>query len=77
MFFKENDSKRGLGETPRPGGQLAGGSQPGFVVHRHQESHLHFDFRLKMDHPLDYIDFAGQIPQGQYGAGTVEIWDRG
>ncbi len=29
------------------------------------------------DHPIDYIDFAGEIPQGQYGAGTVEIWDQG
>ena len=29
------------------------------------------------DHPLDYIDFAGQIPQGNYGAGTVKIWDSG
>jgi len=29
------------------------------------------------DHPLDYIDFAGEIPQGEYGAGSVEIWDRG
>jgi bifunctional non-homologous end joining protein LigD len=29
------------------------------------------------DHPLDYASFAGEIPKGEYGAGTVEIWDRG
>lgn len=29
------------------------------------------------DHNLDYIDFQGEIPQGQYGAGKVEIWDSG
>ena len=29
------------------------------------------------DHPLEYVDFHGEIPKGQYGAGTMKIWDRG
>ncbi|MDB6010357.1 MAG: ligD [Gammaproteobacteria bacterium] len=29
------------------------------------------------DHPLDYGSFEGTIPQGQYGGGTVMLWDKG
>ena len=36
----------------------------------------HFAARTE-DHPLEYASFEGKIPKGQYGAGTMKIWDRG
>src|SRR6267378_2339305 len=51
-----------------------------FVVQKHRATRLHYDFRLAVqteDHPLDYANFEGKIPEGNYGAGTVMVWDRG
>lgn len=33
--------------------------------------------RRTEDHPLEYLDFAGEIPKGEYGGGRVTIWDSG
>ena len=29
------------------------------------------------DHPLEYLEFVGEIPRGEFGAGTMAIWDQG
>jgi bifunctional non-homologous end joining protein LigD len=56
------------------GGALASWAVPKGLPVRAGERHLAVHVE---DHPLDYGTFEGEIPKGQYGAGTVEIWDRG
>jgi bifunctional non-homologous end joining protein LigD len=102
--LSEYRRKRDPAKTPEPFGKGTSGSQPIFVVQRHDARRLHYDFRLERDgalaswavpkgvplepggralavhvedHPLEYATFHGEIPKGQYGAGSVEIFDTG
>ncbi|PTY00201.1 ATP-dependent DNA ligase [Spartobacteria bacterium LR76] len=56
------------------GGVLKSWALPKGLPFRHGEKHLAVHVE---DHPRSYGDFEGAIPKGQYGGGTVMLWDRG
>lgn len=56
------------------GGALKSWACPKGLPYRHGEKHLAV---MVEDHPIAYAGFEGTIPKGQYGGGTVMVWDRG
>jgi bifunctional non-homologous end joining protein LigD len=55
-------------------GVLVSWALPRGVPQNPKENHLAVHTE---DHPLEYLDFHGDIPEGEYGAGNMKIWDHG
>jgi hypothetical protein len=81
--LSEYRARRRPGRSGEPSGSRRAGSRaaaPRFVVQRHDASSLHFDFRLEIEDVL--VSWAvpkgpSTDPSGEYGAGTVVVWDIG
>src|SRR5215472_4234344 len=85
MALEEYKRKRNFKKTPEPAGRKGSAKGRSFVVQKSWAvpkgpSLDPAEKRLAVqveDHPVDYGDFEGIIPEGQYGGGTVLLWDRG
>src|SRR6185437_12275426 len=77
--LKTYHAKRHFGVTSEPRGKVARRAGRAFVIQKHDATRLHYDLRLELDGVMKSwaVTRGPSLPQGEYGGGTVMIWDRG
>src|SRR5829696_3813064 len=60
--------KRDFAKTAEPKGRVQDSAGNRFCVQKHDATRLHYD---------EYLTFEGVIPKGEYGGGTMIVWDQG